>query len=123
MCIIVQIRWLELFSIYDNNNFRLPMTMDDFLQAERLAANTSSYKLFAGTIAFLLMAKMLKSLTAKFPAFGTLFETISEARMDLLYFTIMSCALALAFTVICFCLFGANVHFFSTAPVAAVSLL
>ena len=69
------------------------------------------------------MAKNLKSLTTKFPAFGVLFETISEARMDLLYFTIMSCAIALACTVICFCLFGPNVSFFKTQPDSAISLL
>lgn len=69
------------------------------------------------------MAKLLKALTSKFPAFGVLFETISAARMDLFYFTIMSCVLALACTVVCFCLFGPNVSFFRTQPVAAVSLL
>jgi len=60
----------------------------------------------AGIITILLMAKNLKALTSKFPAFGVLFETISAARMDLLYFTIMSCALTVACTIICFCLFG-----------------
>lgn len=123
MCIIAQVLWLELFNIYDGELFALPMNEASFMQVQALAQATDGYKRFAGLIAFVLMAKMLKALTSKFPAFGVLFETISAARMDLLYFTIMSCALALACTVICFCLFGPNVSFFRTQPEAAVSLL
>lgn len=99
------------------------MSQASFEQAEALATATDGYKSLAGPIAFLLMAKLLKALTSKFPAFGVLFETISAARTDLFYFTIMSCVLALACTVVCFCLFGPNVSFFRTQPEAAVSLL
>lgn len=69
------------------------------------------------------MAKNLKALTSKFPAFGVLFETISEARMDLLYFSVMSLAIALAFAVVAYSLFGPHSEVFSTMNGASLSLL
>ena len=123
MCIINIVIWFQLFGITQADSFSLPLDHNAFMNAQILARDTITYKTFSGTIGFLLMAKLLKSLTSKFPAFGVLFETISAARMSLLYFTIITCSLAIAFMVICFCLFGPNIGLFSTQPESAVTLL
>ena len=69
------------------------------------------------------MTKNLRTLTSKFPAFGVLFETISAARMDLVYFTIIFGVMTLAATIICYCLFGPNEVMFSSMQEAALSML
>lgn len=123
MCLTVLLLWVELFPAAARDGFTLPMTEETFDRMDALTGRMQLYQQATAVIAVLLMAKNLKTLTSKFPAFGVLFETISAARMDLLYFTIISGVLTLALTIICYCLFGPNeLRFYSQAE-AAMSIL
>lgn len=123
MCLTVLLLWVELFPTAARDGFTLPMTEATFDRMDALTGRMQLYQQATAVIAVLLMAKNLKTLTSKFPAFGVLFETISAARMDLLYFTIISGVLTLALTIICYCLFGPNeLRFYSQAE-AAMSIL
>ena len=123
MCLTVLLLWVELFPTSARDGFELPMTEATFDRMDALTGRMQLYQQATAVIAVLLMAKNLKTLTSKFPAFGVLFETISAARMDLLYFTIISGVLTLALTIICYCLFGPNeLRFYSQAE-AAMSIL
>jgi hypothetical protein len=112
MCLLVLLLWVELFP--KSNGFTLPMDEPIFDKMAEITVRMHLYLRSTALIAVLLMAKNLKTLTSSFPAFGVLFETISAARMDLLYFTIISAVLSLALTTICYCLFGPNERRFNT---------
>jgi len=121
MCLMVLLLWVELFP--RSGGFKLPMDEAIFDTMDALTVRMHLYLRATAIIAVLLMAKNLKTLTSKFPAFGVLFETISAARMDLLYFTIISAVLSLALTTICYCLFGPNERRFNSQPAASMSIL
>jgi hypothetical protein len=70
----------------------------------------------------LLIAKCLKSIAGKFPAFGVLFDTLAEAKVDLLYFTIMMLSILMACVVIVYTIFGPNSEDFSSQPISAISI-
>jgi hypothetical protein len=118
---MVLLLWVELFP--RSGGFKLPMDETVFDMMDVLTVRMHLYLRATAIIAVLLMAKNLKTLTSKFPAFGVLFETISAARMDLLYFTIISAVLSLALTTICYCLFGPNERRFNSQSTAIMSVL
>ena len=70
-----------------------------------------------------MMAKSLKAIAGKVPAFGVLFETVSEAKVDLLYFSIMMLSVLMACVVITYCIFGPNSPKFESQPQSAITLL
>ena len=125
LCLVVLLLWQQLFpagSEYQEA-FYLPMDEWAFDTMDDMTRKIDIYKYTSGFIAILLMAKILRSFTAKFPAFGVLFETISAARMDLLYFTIITLVMTWAFTMICYCLFGPNGHLFSSYSKSTFAML
>jgi len=124
LCMIIIWIWNVLFGLgNDIKEFNLPMSEEDFNTYVFHSELTDKYAMLTGVIALLLITKNLKALTSKFPSFGLLFETINEARMDLLYFSIMTMSVAVSCTVVTYCLFGPNSKAFSTMSNAAYSIL
>lgn len=99
--------------------------MDEHLfeSMEYMADRILLYKQLCSVVSILLMAKNLRVLTSKFPSFGVLFETIDAAKGDLLYFTIISGVMVVSFTMIFYCLFGANEDEYSTVRSAMMAVL
>ena len=107
MCLTILLLWANIFQL-TAEPFSLPLDEDQFMVYVAQSNEINLLNQSMAITSILLMAKNLRALTSSFPAFGVLFETINAARIDLLYFTIMSGALAIATTVICYCLFGPN---------------
>ena len=123
LCLKVLLQMKSIFFDFDGYSFTLPMNEEDFLIQLDLAAKIKNVHSDSGLVLILLMTKNLKALTSNFPALGVLFETISAARMDLLYFNIITLVLACGAAMIAYCIFGENSSFFDTIQSSFVSVI
>lgn len=125
MCLIVLITWVQTFpisSVY-HEKFILPMNEDSFNYMVEMTHKIKFYNYYCGIVAICLMTKLLKTLTSKFPAFGVLFETISAAKTDILYFTIITFVMICGFMIASYSLFGPNEELFSELLIALSSMV